>query len=102
MNEKKSIKLIEVVQTLRATSPELLGQLPDQRLVAIIGAALAQVATAVRDTEEGVVQVPRLGRFAVRQVLREVEGGEAEIVKRVVFHPAPVPAVAPASNTPLA
>lgn len=102
VNEKKSIKLIEVVQTLRATSPELLGQLPDQRLVAIIGAALAQVATAVRDTEEGVVQVPRLGRFAVRQVLREVEGGEAEIVKRVVFHPAPVPAVAPASNTPLA
>lgn len=76
--------------------------MPDQRLVAIIGAALAQVATAVRDTEEGPMQVPRLGRFAVRQVLREVEGGEAEILKRVVFHPAPVPAVAPASNTPLA
>ncbi|MFW9609297.1 MAG: glycosyltransferase family 2 protein [Aquaspirillum sp.] len=93
VNAKKTIKISEIVQTLRASSPELLGQLPDQRLVAIIGAALAQVAAAVRDTEEGPVQVPRLGRFAVRQVLHKPEGKEAEVVKRVVFHPAPTAAM---------
>lgn len=87
------MKIFEIVHALRTSSPELLGQLPDQRLVAIIGAALAQVAAAVRNTEEGLVQVPRLGRFAVRQVLREVEGGETETIKRVVFHPAPAAAV---------
>lgn len=87
------MKIVEIVHALRASSPELLGQLPDQRLVAIIGAALAQVGAAVRDTEEGLVQVPRLGRFAVRQVLHKPEGKEAEVVKRVVFHPAPTAAV---------
>lgn len=92
------IKISEIVQTLRVSSTELLGQLPDQRLVAIIGAALAQIATAVRDTEEGLVQVPRLGRFAVRQVLHKPEGKEAEVVKRVVFHPAPTAAVPPAQG----
>lgn len=96
------MKISEIVQALRVSSPELLGQLSDQRLVAIIGAALAQVAAAVRDTEEGQVQVPRLGRFAVRQVLREAEGGEGEMVKRVVFHPAPVPAAASSPDTPSA
>lgn len=102
LSDKKGIKLIEVVQTLRKTFPELIGQLPDQRLVAIIGAALAQVGAAVRDTEEGLVQVPRLGRFAVRQVLREVGGGETETIKRVVFHPAPAAAVPPAPGAPSA
>lgn len=96
------MKIVEIVHALRASSPELLGQLPDQRLVAIIGAALAQVGAAVRDTEEGPVQVPRLGRFAVRQVLREVDGGEAEIIRRVVFHPAPAAAVPPALGAPSA
>lgn len=97
-----TINLVEIVQTLRTSSSELLGQLPDQRLVAIIGAALAQVGAAVRDTEEGLVQVPRLGRFAVRQVLREVGGGETETIKRVVFHPAPAAAVPPAPGAPSA
>ena len=78
---------IELVEILRQEEPELLGRIPDNRVARIIHSALIRLALEIDATDEGVVKVPGLGNFRIRQIEWE-EAGHTEKIKRVIFKPA--------------
>jgi hypothetical protein len=89
--EKRTVKLDEMVALIRKEYPALLGKMPDKRAARIIRAAFGQVAREVGAAREGVVSAPGLGRFRVKEVERTKEGQKAK-TKHVVFRVAVIKA----------
>jgi nucleoid DNA-binding protein len=75
---------LEIVALIRHTNPQLLADVEDKRAARLIREAWLHVVKQIEATDEGVVKVPGLGAFQVRQVKQEKEGVKAT-VRRVVF-----------------
>jgi len=78
------VKINEIVSIIRKEKPNLLGDLPDKKVAAIIRASLNQLAFQVDSVDEGVVRVAGFGKFNVKQAEREIDG-VMEKVKRIRF-----------------
>lgn len=80
------MNLQELVKSAKEKNPELFERIPEGKAIALVRAALNDVAEQLANASEGTVVVAGLGRFAVRLV--EVEqNGQKEIRKRIVFMP---------------
>lgn len=80
------MNLQELVKSAKEKDPELFERIPEGKAVALVRAALNDVAAQVASSTEGTVVVAGLGRFVTRQV--EVEkDGKKETRKRTVFMP---------------
>jgi hypothetical protein len=80
------MKPIELAASLKASRPELFGNIPTKRLARMITAAMAEIRTEIDATKEGVVRVGGLGRFVVRGVPAKEEGAAPR--RRIRFRPA--------------
>ncbi|MDP2902806.1 MAG: hypothetical protein Q8N96_06820, partial [Methylovulum sp.] len=78
------MKPIEIVELIKQANPDLLGKTPNQKAAKIISAALSVLSKQLIETTVGIVKVPGLGAFAVKQVEREKDG-EKKTVKRIAF-----------------
>lgn len=78
------MKPSEIVELIKKSNPDLLGKTPTPKAAKIIAAALSVISQQLIETTEGMVKVPGLGAFAVKQVEREKEG-EKKTVKRIAF-----------------
>ena len=78
---------IDLVEILREETPELLGNIPDNRAARIVREALAILALKIDATDEGVVKVPGFGNFRIRHIEQEQDGRTVSL-KRVTFRPA--------------
>jgi len=90
------MKIIEVVQKLRASNAKRFGQIPEKQAAALVTAALREILEQLDGTADGKLAVPGFGQFMVKQVEREKDGAKLTR-KRVVFRPAkakPMPKVA--------
>lgn len=82
------MKPTEIVAHLRQHDPKVLGDVNDKRAEQILRAAFTLIRENVSATAEGNVNVPTLGRFMAREVVRKDAGVDAPKLKRVVFFPA--------------
>ncbi len=78
------MKMTEFVEVLRTENDQLLGKMPEKRTAQLVRAILNQIGAQIEQTKEGVVPVPGLGRFIVKQVTPE---GKTAPEKRVLFRP---------------
>jgi hypothetical protein len=83
------MKAIEIVELIRQETPNVLGNMPDERAARIISAALRQISGQLHQTTEGNVKTPGLGIFNIRHVERE-EDGQTVMVKKIAFRPSPL------------
>ena len=81
------LKPADVAKTLRKERPKLFGKVPDKKAAALIHAALAALGRYLGAKKEGVVKIPGLGNFRVRQVVRE-KAGQKRTVTRTLFRAA--------------
>jgi nucleoid DNA-binding protein len=75
---------LEIVALIKNANPKLLADVQDKRAARVIREAWLHVVKQIEATDEGVVKVPGLGAFQVRQVKQEKEGAKAT-VRRVIF-----------------
>jgi hypothetical protein len=80
------MKITELVQLAKVASPDAFREVADQQSVAIVGAALAELARQIR-AGGGPVGVAGFGRFVVRETAAPADGGVAQ--RRVMFRLAP-------------
>ena len=78
------MKPTELVELIKEKKPNLLGKMPEQKAVALIRVALAELGRHIAEAEEGVVKVQGMGNFRIRMVGQEKDG-ENLTVKRIVF-----------------
>ena len=86
------MKMNEFVQQLRTENEKLIGNMPEKRTARLVRAIVSQIGAQIDQTDEGVVQIPGLGRFTVKQVTPE---GKSTAEKRMFFrriNPAKAPA----------
>lgn len=86
------MKMTEFVQALRTENEKLIGNMPEKRTARLVRAIVGQIGAQIDETDEGVVQIPGLGRFTVKQVTPE---GKSAAEKRIFFRrlkPAKAPA----------
>lgn len=76
----------EIIKLIKEENPEILGNLSEKRLIAIIRQVFIQIAKKLEDHEEGPVRVPGLGDFKIRMIEIEKDG-KKESVRRIVFRP---------------
>jgi len=74
----------ELVELIKEKRPNLLGKMPEQKAVALIRAALADLGRHIAEAEEGVVKVQGMGNFRIRMVEREQDGKNVT-VKHIAF-----------------
>ena len=74
----------ELVVLIKEKRPNLLGKIPEQKAVALIRVALAELGRHIAEAEEGVVRVPGMGNFRIRMVGQEKDGKKVS-VKRIIF-----------------
>lgn len=80
----------DVVEQLKAHSPDALTGMSDAKVLKIVRALFEVVAAQINVTDEGKVAVPSLGKFSVRQVEKKAKEGETAAPgkqKRVIFTP---------------
>jgi hypothetical protein len=75
---------LEIVALIKNTNPKLLADVQDKRAARLIREAWLHVVKQIEAADEGVVKVPGLGAFQVRQVKQEKDGVKAT-VRRVIF-----------------
>jgi hypothetical protein len=78
------MKPAEIVKLIKAETPELLGKLTEKKAAQIVRAALLLLGKQIAATDEGVVKVPGLGNFRIKNVERERKGQKV-MVRRVGF-----------------
>jgi nucleoid DNA-binding protein len=83
------MKLTEIVELIKSDNPQLLGKMPDKKAAQIVRAVLGQVGKSVAGTAEGVVKVPGLGNFRVKNVEREKDGQKLTVRKVAFIVPKP-------------
>jgi hypothetical protein len=78
---------LDLIERLRAKTPEALQGVDDRTAARVLRAALAELRDAVDATEAGTLAVPSLGRFHVRQVAPEGQaaGAAQPGLRRVIF-----------------
>ncbi len=76
------MKMNEFVQQLRTENEKLIGNMPEKRTARLVRAIVSQIGAQIDQTDEGIVQIPGLGRFIVKQVTPE---GKSTAEKRVLF-----------------
>jgi hypothetical protein len=74
----------ELVELIKEKRPNLLGKMPEKKVVVLIRVALAELGRHIAEAEVGVVKVPGMGNFRSRMVEREKDGKNVS-VKRIVF-----------------
>ena len=80
------MKFQDIIKDARAASPAAFGKVSDKRAAKILRAAFAQVNSQIQSTDNGNVTVQGLGRFAVRNFVREKDGAKVS-KRRVTFNP---------------
>lgn len=75
----------DLVTQIKAAEPEALAKVPAGKAMVVLREALRLIKEEVAKTEEGVVSVPLLGQFRVRQV-EVVKEGQAAKARRVLFN----------------
>ena len=75
------MKAIEIVELIKQTDPKLLGKTSDKKVAKIIARAFAEVRNQINSTDDGVVKVPYLGNFKLKQVEREKDGQKKSLKK---------------------
>jgi nucleoid DNA-binding protein len=68
------MKISRLIEEIRDTDPDLLEGIPQQRAVALIEKVFRHIAQTVAITESDRVAYEGLGRFAIKQVTKEVDG----------------------------
>ena len=81
------MKPIEIVQAMRAASPDAFGTMKDQRVAGIVNSVFQHLAGVLKDAPEGPLRIPGLGVFVVRHV--EVEKDGVKTPTRRVMYRAP-------------
>ena len=74
----------EVVELIKKEKPNLLGKMSEKKAAALVRNAFLQIGKHIDAAGEGVIKVPGLGNFRVKQVERERNGQKVN-VKRVAF-----------------
>jgi hypothetical protein len=80
----ENLTATELVERMKAAKPSLLDEMPEKRAAALIHHGLVQLGKHLEGVEDGVVNVPGLGRFVVARV-EEEQDGENKTTKRVRF-----------------
>lgn len=83
---------MEIVAKIKAENPKAFGKVADKTAARFIKLALAEVGKQVAAADEGVVRVPGLGSFRIKQVEKEKAG--TKVKTRKVMFTAPKPAAA--------
>lgn len=76
-------KFDEFVQSVIANNEKVFGQMPPNKVRAVVRTVLEQMATEIGGPDTGEVVIPKLGKFIIKQVTPE---GEATR-KRIIFRP---------------
>ena len=75
---------LQIVEMIQQDTPELLAGIPEKRAATLIAQGLAVLAQHLDSVDEGALQVPRFGRFQIRQVEIKKDG-ETTKVRRIFF-----------------
>jgi len=87
-----AMNVTEIVELIKQETPQMLGQMPDKRAAMVIRLGLLQLGKYLNNMEEGVVRVPGLGKFHVKQL--EVEKDGKKIKTKRTFFTAEEPKIA--------
>jgi hypothetical protein len=74
----------DLVARIKTSESEALAKVPNGRAMTVLREALRLIKEEVEKTEEGLVNVPLLGQFRVRQV-DVVKDGQTVKARRVLF-----------------
>ena len=75
----------EILAEVGKKDQAILGGIPEEKAMRLIRMTFGHIARLIDSKEEGVIKIGGLGRFTVRTVEREKEGGTV-LKKRVVFY----------------
>lgn len=78
---------VEIVALIGLGKPKLLENVPEDQAARLIREAFVLISKEIEAVEEGVVKVPGLGAFRIRQLEQEKEG-EKRKLRKVVFQAA--------------
>jgi len=78
---------LELVQLVKKYKPDLLKNITDKEATVVIDEVLLEISRHLDTINEGVIKVPKLGKFIIRQVGREKDGNTV-ITKKIAFIPA--------------
>jgi nucleoid DNA-binding protein len=76
----------EIICRAKENTPELAEGMSDSAAAALLSDAFKQVSEAIEATDDGMIKVPGLGQFQIRQAERERDG-QSRAVRRVTFRP---------------
>ncbi len=80
------MKLIELAQKIKKENEEQLGKMNEKIIAIIIREAFEQINIEIKKTDDGRINIPRLGKFIVRMIEKEEEG-KSVMIKRIIFKP---------------
>jgi len=80
------MKLIELAQKVQKENEEQLGKMNEKIIAMIIREAFEQINIEIKKTDDGKINIPRLGKFIVRMTEKEEEG-KSVMIKRIIFKP---------------
>jgi hypothetical protein len=83
----KNMTPVEIVALIGLGKPKLLENVPEDQAARLIREAFVLISKEIEAVEEGVVKVPGLGAFRIRQLEQEKEG-EKRKLRKVVFQAA--------------
>lgn len=78
---------VEIVALIGLGKPKLLENIAEDQAAKLIREAFMLISKEIEAVEEGVVKVPGLGAFRIRQVEQEKEGRKVKL-RKVIFQAA--------------
>jgi hypothetical protein len=73
---------LEMARSIRSRDPEACSGVPDDALVRVVHYVFQHLAAEVGSLEQGLLRVPGLGSFRVRQVSRDTRDDQMEVIFR--------------------
>jgi len=74
----------ELVRLVKNSKPDLFKKIGDREAALVIQEILTEIGRHLETINEGVIRVPKLGKFIVRQVEQGQKGSKTES-KKIVF-----------------
>lgn len=80
------MKNSEIIELIKNQNSALIKDVGVKKATLLIRLALEQLAVNISEADEGLIRVPALGQFNVRNVEREKDGQQVK-VKHIMFRP---------------
>jgi len=81
------MKPTELTRLVKKSKPEIFKNISDKEAALVINEILTEIGRHLETIDEGVIRVPKFGKFIIRQVGREKEGNSIT-TKKIAFIPA--------------